>query len=89
MAFEAARIAMEHMTPVILLTDAFIGNGSSAWRVPEASDLPEIHPPLLAPNAIDEAWQPYTRKDEDLVRYWAIPGTEGAAHRVGGLEKRL
>ncbi|MDE7146840.1 MAG: 2-oxoacid:acceptor oxidoreductase subunit alpha, partial [Duncaniella sp.] len=87
MAFEAARIAMEHMTPVILLTDAFIGNGSSAWRVPEASDLPEIHPPLLAPNAIDEAWQPYTRKDEDLVRYWAIPGTEGAAHRVGGLEK--
>ena len=87
MAFEAARIAMEHMTPVILLTDAFIGNGSSAWRVPEASELPEIHPPLLAPEAVDAAWQPYTRKDENNVRYWAIPGTEGAAHRVGGLEK--
>ena len=87
MAFEAARIAMEHMTPVILLTDAFIGNGSSAWRVPEASELPEIHPPLLNPSHIDEAWQPYTRKDSDMVRYWAIPGTEGAAHRVGGLEK--
>lgn len=87
MAFEASRIAMEHMTPVILLTDAFIGNGSSAWRVPEASDLPEIHPPLLAPTEVGEAWQPYTRKDDNLVRYWAIPGTEGAAHRVGGLEK--
>ena len=87
MAFEASRIAMEHMTPVILLTDAFIGNGSSAWRIPEASELPEIHPPLLSPNSIDEAWQPYSRNEADMVRYWAIPGTEGAAHRVGGLEK--
>lgn len=88
MAFEASRIAMEHMTPVILLTDAFIGNGSSAWRVPDTSELPEIHPPLLDPATIDAAWQPYSRKDdESLVRYWAIPGTEGAAHRVGGLEK--
>ncbi|MBD5252483.1 MAG: 2-oxoacid:acceptor oxidoreductase subunit alpha [Bacteroides sp.] len=87
MAFEAARIAMEHMTPVILLTDAFIGNGSSAWRVPEASELPEIHPPLLTPNELNEAWQPYTRDEKSLVRYWAIPGTEGACHRIGGLEK--
>ncbi|MDE6555752.1 MAG: 2-oxoacid:acceptor oxidoreductase subunit alpha [Duncaniella sp.] len=87
MAFEASRIAMEHMTPVILLTDAFIGNGSSAWRVPEADELPAINPPLLTPDILDEAWQPYARKDEDMVRYWAIPGTEGAAHRVGGLEK--
>lgn len=87
MAFEAARIAVEHMTPVILLTDAFIGNGSSAWRVPEAKDLPEIHPPLLDPTDLDEAWQPYRRDAETLVRRWAIPGTEGANHRIGGLEK--
>ena len=87
MAFEASRIAMEHMTPVILLTDAFIGNGSSAWRVPEVSELPEIHPPLLTSSPEDTAWQPYTRNDENLTRYWAIPGTEGACHRIGGLEK--
>lgn len=87
MAFEASRIAMEHMTPVILLTDAFIGNGSSAWRIPEASELPEIHPPLLKPDAINADWQPYTRQEDNLVRYWAIPGTEGASHRIGGLEK--
>ena len=87
MAFEACRLAMEHMTPVILLTDAFIANGSSAWRVPEADELPEIHAPLLKEGAIDPAWQPYTRRDDNLVRYWAIPGTPGAEHRVGGLEK--
>ncbi|MDE6079722.1 MAG: 2-oxoacid:acceptor oxidoreductase subunit alpha [Duncaniella sp.] len=87
MAFEACRLAMEHMTPVILLTDAFIANGSSAWRVPEADELPEIHAPLLKEGEIDPAWQPYTRRDDNLVRYWAIPGTPGAEHRVGGLEK--
>ena len=86
-AFEACRLAMEHMTPVILLTDAFIANGSSAWRVPEADELPEIHAPLLKEGEIDPAWQPYTRRDDNLVRYWAIPGTPGAEHRVGGLEK--
>ena len=87
MAFQAARIAMEHMTPVILLTDAFIGNGSSAWRIPEASELPEIHPPLLTPDKLDASWQPYTRDEKTGVRYWALPGTEGACHRIGGLEK--
>ena len=87
MAFEACRLAMEHMTPVILLTDAFIANGSSAWRVPEADELPEIHAPLLKEGEIAPAWQPYTRRDDNLVRYWAIPGTPGAEHRVGGLEK--
>lgn len=86
MAFEASRIALEHMTPVILLTDAFIGNGSSAWRIPESGELPEIHPPLLSPDAV-EGWQPYSRNEENKVRCWAIPGTEGAAHRIGGLEK--
>lgn len=86
MAFEACRIAMEHMTPVILLSDAFIGNGSSAWRVPDVSDYPEIHPPLLPQEKCDGTWRPYER-NADGVRYWAIPGTEGAMHRLGGLEK--
>lgn len=88
MAFEASRIAIEHMTPVILLTDAFIGNGSSAWRVPDADEYPEIKPPYVPADKIAEgAWRPYDRNEENLVRYWAIPGTEGAMHRLGGLEK--
>ncbi|MDE6535418.1 MAG: 2-oxoacid:acceptor oxidoreductase subunit alpha, partial [Muribaculaceae bacterium] len=86
MAFEACRLALEHMTPVILLSDAFIGNGSSAWRVPEVDEFPEIHPPLLPAEKADGTWKPYERQ-ENLVRYWAIPGTEGATHRLGGLEK--
>ncbi len=87
MAFQAAKIAMEHMTPVILLTDAFIGNGSSAWRVPEASEYPEIKPPFVTPEQIENGWKPFDRDPETSVRYWAIPGTEKAMHRVGGLEK--
>lgn len=86
MAFEAARIAMEHMTPVILLSDAFIGNGSSAWRVPESGDFPEIHPRYV-PEELRESWRPYMRDDATLARYWAIPGTPGLTHRLGGLEK--
>ena len=86
MAFEACRMAVEHMTPVILLTDAFIGNGSSAWRVPEASDYPEIHPHYVPADRLEAGWRPYDR-DENQVRYWAIPGTEGCQHRLGGLEK--
>ena len=88
MAFEASRIAIEHMTPVILLTDAFIGNGSSAWRIPEADEYPEIKPPYLPADRIAQGgWQPYERREDNKVRYWAIPGTEGATHRFGGLEK--
>lgn len=88
MAFEAARIAMEHMTPVILLTDAFIGNGSSAMRVPEAKELPEIHPHFLPSEILEKGdWQPYLRDQETMARYWALPGTPGAEHRIGGLEK--
>ncbi len=88
MAFEACRIAIEHMTPVILLSDAFIGNGSSAWRVPEASEYPEIRVPYVpADMAAAASWRPYVRNAENLVRYWAIPGTEGLQHRLGGLEK--
>ena len=87
MAFEAARIALEHVTPVILLTDAFIANGSSAWRVPEEKDFPEIKPPFVSKEMIESGWTPYMRDPETLARYLAIPGTEGAMHRVGGLEK--
>lgn len=86
MAFEASRIAIEHMTPVILLSDAFIGNGSSAWRVPDADEYPEIHPRYV-PEALRESWRPYNRDEETLARYWAIPGTPGLMHRLGGLEK--
>ena len=87
MAFEAARIAVEYMTPVILLTDAFIANGSSAWRIPEAQDYPEIKPKYVTPEMIEKGWKPYDRDPETLSRFWAIPGMENAMHRVGGLEK--
>ena len=86
MAFEASRIALEHMTPVILLSDAFIGNGSSAWRIPEYDEYPEIKCPFV-PEDKKDGWKPYLRNPESLVRYWAIPGTEGLMHRLGGLEK--
>lgn len=85
-AFEACRIAVEHMTPVILLSDAFIGNGSSAWRIPEAGDYPEIRPNFV-PEELKATWKPYMRDPETLTRYWAIPGTPGLMHRLGGLEK--
>ena len=85
-AFDASKIAVEHMTPVILLTDAFIGNGSSAWRIPEAGDYPEITPRRVPQQQADQ-WQPYMRDAETMVRYWAVPGTLGLMHRIGGLEK--
>ncbi|MEG1617080.1 MAG: 2-oxoacid:acceptor oxidoreductase subunit alpha [Bacteroidales bacterium] len=86
MAFTASKIALEHMTPVILLTDAFVGNGSSAWRIPEMENYPEIRIPYVTPE-MKEGWRPYTRNEETKVRYKAIPGMEGFAHRLGGLEK--
>lgn len=87
MAFEAARIAVEHTTPVILLTDAFIANGSTAWRIPEASEYPEIHPHYVTAEMKDAGWRPYMRDEKTKVRYIAVPGTEGFTHRLGGLEK--
>lgn len=88
MAFEACRIAVEHMTPVILLSDAFIGNGSSAWRIPEADEFPRIKTPEVPEELrVPGAWRPYMRNPETLVRYWAVPGTENLTHRLGGLEK--
>ena len=87
MAFVASKIALEHMTPVILLTDAFIANGSSAWRIPEMEEYPEIHPQYVYNDLLKDNWKPYKRNPETNVRYWAIPGTEGFMHRLGGLEK--
>ncbi len=84
-AYEAAKIAMEHMHPVILLTDGNIGNGSELFRIPKVADLPSITPPLATPN--DGPFMPYLRDPETLVRKWALPGTENLRHRIGGLEK--
>lgn len=84
-AFEASRIAIEHMAPVILLTDGYLANGSELWQVPKVSDLPPIYPPLVKDN--DPAFQPYDRDPKRLARYWALPGQEGLRHRIGGLEK--
>ena len=85
-AFTAAKLAVEHMTPVILLTDAFIANGSSAWKIPSMSEYPVIVPPFVHAD-MQSYWKPYFRNPENGSRYWAIPGMEGFAHRVGGLEK--
>ena len=85
-AFEAGKIAMEHMTPVILLTDGFIANGSQPWRIPQMSDYPAICPPIVEPHPEGEAFMPYAR-DARHVRGWAFPGKAGLEHRIGGLEK--
>ena len=87
MAFWAGKLAVEHMTPVILLTDAFIANGSSAWRLPELGKYPAITPNYVSNYQGDKPWKPYRRDKDTFVRYWAIPGTEGFTHRLGGLEK--
>ncbi|MBR3856290.1 MAG: 2-oxoacid:acceptor oxidoreductase subunit alpha [Bacteroidaceae bacterium] len=85
-AYLAAKIAVEHMTPVFLLTDAFIANGSAAWKLPDINEYPAIVPPYVTPE-MSEGWSPYKRNPETLVRYWAVPGTPGFMHRIGGLEK--
>lgn len=84
-AFEAGRLALEHMTPVILLSDGYLGNGSQLFRIPKMADLPKINPPFATPN--DPDYAPYNRDPETLVRQWAIPGMDGLRHRIGGLEK--
>ncbi len=86
-AYWAGKLAVEHMTPVILMTDAFIANGSSAWKLPELDNYPEIHPNYVSNYKGDKPWKAYRRDKESYVRYWAIPGTEGFMHRLGGLEK--
>ena len=84
-AFEASKMALEHMTPVVLLTDAFVANGSAAWKLPKLAEYPAINPPYV-PAELKGSWTPYQRNEEG-VRYWAIPGQEGFTHILGGLEK--
>ena len=84
-AFEAARIALEHMTPVILLSDSYLANGTEPWLIPKMKDLPEIKPPFADRN--ETPFLPYKRDIDTLVRSWAVPGTPGLEHRIGGLEK--
>ncbi|MBN1387680.1 MAG: 2-oxoacid:acceptor oxidoreductase subunit alpha [Bacteroidales bacterium] len=86
-AFEAARIALEHMVPVILLSDGFLANGSEPWKIPSMDSLPEIKPPLVKEG--DDVFIPYERDPKTLIRRWAIPGTRGREHRIGGLEKTV
>jgi 2-oxoglutarate ferredoxin oxidoreductase subunit alpha len=84
-AYISSKIAIEHMTPVILLTDGYLANGSELWKIPRVEDLPEIIPPLVSDN--DPDYKPYRRDPKKLSRFWAIPGQEGLRHRIGSLEK--
>jgi len=84
-AYEAARLALEHMTPVILLTDGYIANGSAPWKIRSVADMPEIKNHKVT--KITENWSPYDRDEKTLARNWPVPGTPGMEHRVGGLEK--
>ncbi|WP_085537558.1 2-oxoacid:acceptor oxidoreductase subunit alpha [Massilibacteroides vaginae] len=86
-AFWAGKLAVEHMTPVILLTDGFIANGSSAWKLPDLDNYPEVKPQYATSYTGEAEWKPYRRNEETGVRYWAFPGMEGFEHRIGGLEK--
>lgn len=83
-AFNAAKIALEHMTPVILLSEGFLGNGSEPWLIPSMKDYPKIVPPFVQPNT---PYKPYERDPQTYVRKWAVPGMAECEHRVGGLEK--
>jgi len=86
--YEAVRIAVQHMTPVIFLSDGYIANGAEPWKFPSSADLPPIEVKFKTELGVDEEkFQPYLR-DEKLVRPWAIPGTPGLEHRIGGLEKQ-
>lgn len=84
-AFYASKYALEHMMPVILLTEGFIGNGSEPWKLPDFSKYPAINPPVI--NKCEGKFKPYQRDLERYARSWAVPGTAGLEHRVGGLEK--
>jgi len=84
-AYEAARLALEHMTPVILLTDGYIANGSAPWKIQTVAEMPEIKSNRIT--EVKEDWHPYDRDEKTLARNWAVPGTPGLEHRIGGLEK--
>jgi 2-oxoglutarate/2-oxoacid ferredoxin oxidoreductase subunit alpha len=83
-AFEISKLSLEHMTPAILLTEGYLGFGSELFRIPKMSELPDIKPPYANPK---KSYKPYERDPDTLARYWAIPGTPGLRHRIGGLEK--
>ena len=85
-AYMASKIALEHMTPVVLLTDGYVANGSGAWRLPKLAEYPDIRPPYVT-EAMKGHYAPYQRNAQTGVRYWAIPGQEGFTHILGGLEK--
>ena len=85
-AFESCRIALQHMTPVMMLSDGYIANGAEPWKFPKSADLPEIKVEFAKPIEDGATYLPYKR-DEKLSRPWAIPGTKGLEHRIGGLEK--
>ncbi|MEK6704913.1 MAG: 2-oxoacid:acceptor oxidoreductase subunit alpha [Bdellovibrionota bacterium] len=82
---EAARIALKYMTPVVVLTDGYLGNGSEVWKIPDLNELPEIKPGIYSKSSGN--FMPYERDLETLARPWAVPGTPGFEHRIGGLEK--
>jgi 2-oxoglutarate ferredoxin oxidoreductase subunit alpha len=84
MVIEAARIATKYMTPVILLTDGYLGNGAEPWRIPEAKSLPRFE---VKQHTSTEGFHPFLRDPDTLARAWAVPGTPGLEHRIGGLEK--
>ena len=84
-AYDAAKMALEHMTPVVLLTDGYVANGSGAFKLPSLEDFPAIQPPYV-PEELRGTWTPYMRA-ENGTRYWAVPGREGFEHILGGLEK--
>jgi 2-oxoglutarate ferredoxin oxidoreductase subunit alpha len=87
MAIEAARIALKYRTPVYLLSDAYLANGSEPWLIPDVDALPEINPEFTTEPPADGQFLPYVRDPETLARPWALPGTPGLQHRIGGLEK--
>ena len=84
-AFYAGKYAMEHMMPILLLSEGYLGNGSEPWLIPKMSEYPEIHPPIITKT--EGTYQPFKRDEKRLARSWACPGTVGLEHRVGGLEK--
>ena len=83
--YQAARLTIEHMTPVIFLSDGYLANGSEPWKLPSMADLPEIKVPQF--KGTKQEFQPYLRDPKKLSRYWVIPGMAGLEHRLGGLEK--
>ncbi len=86
-AFQAAKIAVEYMTPVILLSDSYLANGSEPWKIPSMKDMPSITVPWAVKT--DKDYLPYERDPKNLARKWAVPGTPGLEHRIGGLEKTI